>query len=90
MTCRISLVAACCSSASASRFSASAKRFSGSRALEPSFFGDLRASARLASAFTFAGFARRPISFSPGLPRAAVADSLGEGVGASKRTAGVR
>ena len=61
---RMSLVAVCCSSASASRFSASTRRFSRSRTLAPSSFGVLSASGRLASAFTFAAFARLTIRFS--------------------------
>jgi hypothetical protein len=43
ITRKISLVAVCCSSASASRLSASARRFSRSRSLESSVFSDLRA-----------------------------------------------
>src|SRR4030095_12653563 len=58
MTWRISLVAACCSCASASRFSASASCFSRSRTL--AFLGDLRAAAGLV--LDFAGFGPRRIS----------------------------
>jgi hypothetical protein len=68
ITRRISAVAVCCSSASASRFSASASRFSASarcfsrsRTLEPSFFRDLRLTRSLASTVAFAGFELRRI-----------------------------
>src|SRR5262249_21285976 len=67
ITRRISLVAVCCSSASASRsdasasrFSASARRFSRSRTLELPLFSDLPATGRLAFAFA----RPRPIGFS--------------------------
>src|SRR5215831_3236956 len=70
ITRRISLVAACWSSASArsrllvwSCSSASARRFSRSRALASLFLGDLRATGGLPS-LDFAGFGPRRISLS--------------------------
>jgi hypothetical protein len=71
ITPRISLVAVCCSWATASRcsasvlsFNASARRFSRSRSLELSFLCDLGATGSLASMLGFAGFARRRIGLS--------------------------
>ena len=57
ITRRISLVAVCCSSASA-------RRLSRSRTLEPSFLSDLRAAAGLPLALDFVGFAPRRIVIS--------------------------
>src|SRR5712692_5836713 len=54
MTRRISLVAVCCSRASA-------RRLSRSRTPAPSFLGDLRMTGSLASTLAFAGFAPRRI-----------------------------
>ena len=57
---RISPVAACCSTASTSRFSASAKRFSRLRTLESSLVRDLWSRADFALALAFAGFTGDP------------------------------
>jgi hypothetical protein len=61
MTRRISAVAVCCSSASASRFRDSARRFSRSRVLASSLLGRLRAGGRTLLTFAFLGLARRLI-----------------------------
>src|SRR5215813_7693028 len=65
MTRRISPVAVCCSSASASRSSRS-------RTLALSLFGDLGAVGRLDSTFPFVGFAPRRIGVSSLLRRVAI------------------
>src|SRR5213593_2064642 len=78
MTLKMSAVAVCCSSASASRSRASASRFSSSRILDSSSFRDLRASGSLASTFAFAGLARRRIGLSLPLTGATTVQDRGQ------------
>src|SRR5262245_59538938 len=89
MILRISAVALCCSSASASRLTASAlslrasaSRFSRSRTLAPSSLGDLRATGGLAP-LDLAGFESRRISL-PLTAYESAGDRLGEPVNQGK------